>query len=435
MTIFMCLSPITLPNPNFGLKHLGLYRDVVSSHIQVPCGSCSQCCAQKQNGYVQRLEMDMIDRDVYFMTLTYSNSGLLKTDTLDYQMPYACYDDFQQMLKRYRKQFKGTPLGDIRYLAVNEYGSKSYRPHFHVLFSVPKEYDKFAQLRRTQQLYDWFKDNWKRNVNYDKKTRSLHPIWQPVYEYRRRGKYCSFDLHLVSHRADKKLDSVPYYVTKYVLKYDSRTRKLCDKIKLDKRLSDEQRKLLLRQFKPRVRASKSFGRIDSTEKYDIIADGILSGLQSSTSLAFSYFSPNSGRRSLLCESYRKQMCTEEVYLKQREILGDRLVPGSRTLRPVVASDEMHDYQLEAETKMRKQSKFEQTREYLNTKHITYGPEDSLDSPDDMHLTTPLEAFLDLLDEVTGDIPDDVPVDIPEPLNPSEESDQLGTFDEDDISLF
>lgn len=111
-----CINPITLKN------------DTV-----VPCGYCGNCVRRKQQDWLQRLQVENFHSfSSHFVTLTYSDAHL----------PYfggSCQlnmSDTQKFLKRLRKFQDGLfdGLEPIRYYLVGEYGERTGRAHYHVLF-------------------------------------------------------------------------------------------------------------------------------------------------------------------------------------------------------------------------------------------------------------------------------------------------------------
>lgn len=92
--------------------------------LKVPCGKCVSCLVNRRSDWSFRLEQEhKYSSSAYFVTLTYdqkhapSDGGLVKRH-------------LQLFMKRLRKM-DGT--NKIRYYAVGEYGSKSGRPHYHLL--------------------------------------------------------------------------------------------------------------------------------------------------------------------------------------------------------------------------------------------------------------------------------------------------------------
>lgn len=123
-----CLSPIRLkvenkPNP---------YNDV-------PCGKCYNCLQRKRAEWSLRLQNELqYSSSAFFITLTYSDEYRLDKlndynnhETEEYVKDVCSVHKthLQNWIKRFRKL---NPNG-VRYYAVGEYGTKSKRPHYHVL--------------------------------------------------------------------------------------------------------------------------------------------------------------------------------------------------------------------------------------------------------------------------------------------------------------
>lgn len=119
----MCLTPINL-------KKLGATTDSYATQ-QVPCGKCLECRKRRTNSWFARLtEQLKVSDTAYFVTLTYEDASLPYSDngliSLDYR-------DFQLFMKRARKLQKKK----ISYFLVGEYGSQTFRPHYHaIVFDV-----------------------------------------------------------------------------------------------------------------------------------------------------------------------------------------------------------------------------------------------------------------------------------------------------------
>ena len=84
----------------------------------VRCGQCRMCRTRRKQAWVGRLLLEARDhKAARFLTLTYAvEPGKLE------------YSDFQKFMKRYRVIY-----GPCRFFAVGEYGSKTFRGHWHVL--------------------------------------------------------------------------------------------------------------------------------------------------------------------------------------------------------------------------------------------------------------------------------------------------------------
>lgn len=91
----------------------------------VPCGKCAFCAATRRADWALRLEYEArLHLDKKFVTLTYANPHL----KWSHGNPQLCKRDLQLWFKRVRKTG-----AHIRYYAVGEYGSNTYRPHYHVI--------------------------------------------------------------------------------------------------------------------------------------------------------------------------------------------------------------------------------------------------------------------------------------------------------------
>lgn len=107
-------------------------RYLTKQEMSVPCGRCAFCLATKRSDWVQRLAVEWKHSSgSCFVTLTYANPHL----TWKNGQSQLVKADLQKWFKRVRKAGYR-----FRYYAVGEYGSQTYRPHYHVLVfgSVPE---------------------------------------------------------------------------------------------------------------------------------------------------------------------------------------------------------------------------------------------------------------------------------------------------------
>lgn len=142
----MCVSPIKIYNKS---RRISL-NSFVPSYYMVPCGKCCDCVSMKQSEWLFRIrnEFDNCISDggcVLFDTLTYAPESVPYLSHFDHRIFYTYWDRFcfnskhcQDFFKRLRHHF------DFRYFLVSEYGTHPYyshRPHYHVLFFLPKGVD------------------------------------------------------------------------------------------------------------------------------------------------------------------------------------------------------------------------------------------------------------------------------------------------------
>lgn len=108
-----------------------------TEYLSIPCGRCIGCRLDYSRTWADRcmLEAEYHENN-YFVTLTYDD------DHLPEKRPGSPVHslnkrDMQLFMKRLRKRF---PDVKIRFFGCGEYGSKSMRPHYHLLlFGVPFE--------------------------------------------------------------------------------------------------------------------------------------------------------------------------------------------------------------------------------------------------------------------------------------------------------
>lgn len=106
---------------------------IAKQDITVPCARCVFCMATRRSDWSTRLEYEAkLHLDSAFVTLTYADPHL----TWNCGKPQLVKADLQKWFKRVRKAgYK------VRYYAVGEYGSKTHRPHYHILLfgGVPEK--------------------------------------------------------------------------------------------------------------------------------------------------------------------------------------------------------------------------------------------------------------------------------------------------------
>lgn len=101
----------------FELRH-----GYVDMPVKVPCGKCVACKLERSRQWAMRLLHEAsCHASSLFVTLTYDDAHLPPGETLVKR-------DLQLFFKRLRKA-----CGPCRYYAVGEYGSRTFRPHYHAL--------------------------------------------------------------------------------------------------------------------------------------------------------------------------------------------------------------------------------------------------------------------------------------------------------------
>jgi len=118
-----CLEPISIRNPK---------GQSAADRITVPCGKCAACLQNRRGEWTTRLKIELEDaKSAFFITLTYNEDHLAYGEG----GPSLVKSDLQKFLKRLRKSIEPHK---IRYYAVGEYGTRTARPHYHIiLFNIP----------------------------------------------------------------------------------------------------------------------------------------------------------------------------------------------------------------------------------------------------------------------------------------------------------
>jgi len=124
-----CLNPVTV-------------KDGSGLDVPVPCGKCPTCVKRSASSWSFRLmEEYKVSDSAWFLTLTYntdhvpiSRKGFMNLDSRDLQLFFkrlrkahggASYDMHARKIGKMPKP--------IKYFAVGEYGSETFRPHYHVI--------------------------------------------------------------------------------------------------------------------------------------------------------------------------------------------------------------------------------------------------------------------------------------------------------------
>lgn len=103
--------------------------------LVVPCGQCPECRSQRIDSWKFRLmEEEKQHFNCSFVTLTYSNEKIRRTENGFLTLVKKDYQDFMKRLR------KNTGRKTIKYYAVGEYGSKTMRPHYHaIMYDATKD--------------------------------------------------------------------------------------------------------------------------------------------------------------------------------------------------------------------------------------------------------------------------------------------------------
>jgi len=131
-------------NPQYVWRDKKNHRDA----LKVPCGKCDACRFRRSYEWKTRLVYEAKGigmENCVFLTLTYCDSycdGSLHKDHL------------QDFLKRLRYYFDSMYGKKLRFYACGEYGTHTYRPHYHlIVFGVsPDEYNHVRTRRLSENM-------------------------------------------------------------------------------------------------------------------------------------------------------------------------------------------------------------------------------------------------------------------------------------------
>lgn len=106
-------------------------QNIPGDFLALPCGQCTGCRIARSKDWAIRCwhESKQYEKNC-FLTLTFNDKNLNSSGTL-------VKADFQNFMKRLRKEFYGSAKGEVRYFHCGEYGDKFQRPHHHAcLFNL-----------------------------------------------------------------------------------------------------------------------------------------------------------------------------------------------------------------------------------------------------------------------------------------------------------
>ena len=118
--------------------------------VLVPCGHCVGCSSDISRDWSYRMLMEKeMSKNAWFLTLTYDDEHIPKNHQLS-------KEELDTFIKKLRNFYYDLGLKDIRYYACGEYGSKSARPHYHMIVYnlplTPLEFSTF-HVTATKECY------------------------------------------------------------------------------------------------------------------------------------------------------------------------------------------------------------------------------------------------------------------------------------------
>lgn len=125
----------------------------------LPCGQCVGCRIQYSREWANRCMMELKYHDsAYFVTLTYDDLHVPRSYYTDEKTGEVFTSltlvkrDFQLFMKRLRKKFSDD---HIRFFMSGEYGTNSFRPHYHaILFGL--HLDDLSLYKKSPQGFSYY---------------------------------------------------------------------------------------------------------------------------------------------------------------------------------------------------------------------------------------------------------------------------------------
>lgn len=112
-------------------------KSLIMDYVEIPCGHCIYCHLRYSKNWADRCLLEAkYHKDNWFLTLTYDNDHIpthqiVSQDTGEILDVHSLQiRDVQLFIKRLRKEYNECK---IRYFLAGEYGSQTYRPHYHMI--------------------------------------------------------------------------------------------------------------------------------------------------------------------------------------------------------------------------------------------------------------------------------------------------------------
>lgn len=127
--------------------------------VTLPCGQCVGCRLEHSRQWANRCMLELKDhKSAYFVTLTYDNDHVPVSYYADPNTGEALEAlslskrDWQLFMKRLRKAHPSPPL---RFFMAGEYGSTTFRPHYHaIIFGL--ELNDLVPYKRSEIGYQYY---------------------------------------------------------------------------------------------------------------------------------------------------------------------------------------------------------------------------------------------------------------------------------------
>lgn len=131
----------------------------MTQSIDIPCQKCVECRLNRSRDWANRLMMEgMYYESKYFLTLTYRDVDCPRNSEGFMTLRSKELQDFMKRLRWHSDK-------EIRFFACGEYGSQTFRPHYHVVvFGLEIPDLEFYSVSNGNPLYTskWLEKIWNR---------------------------------------------------------------------------------------------------------------------------------------------------------------------------------------------------------------------------------------------------------------------------------
>lgn len=135
-------------------------KKVIKDFVQIPCGRCIGCRLAYSRQWADRCMLELgFHKQSWFVTLTYDDDHLPISESVNQETGEIAETatlvkrDVQLFMKRLRKYYKYD--NPIRYFIAGEYGSQTYRPHYHaIIFGL--KLDDLKLYKQTMEGYNYY---------------------------------------------------------------------------------------------------------------------------------------------------------------------------------------------------------------------------------------------------------------------------------------
>lgn len=116
------------------------YKRLITTYIEIPCGKCIGCRLDYAQSWANRCMLESkYHEESYFLTLTYDDEHVPKTSYVDVETgeiketSTLVKDHYQAFMKALRQKYAKKYDNRLRFYMCGEYGSHTYRPHYHII--------------------------------------------------------------------------------------------------------------------------------------------------------------------------------------------------------------------------------------------------------------------------------------------------------------